>query len=64
MGRPSRNDFKLKSTIEIKISLTKKMKLWVWGYTNGEYLYMLHDGSLMLKYKTYTIKSLDDVREV
>ena len=64
MGRPSRNDFKLKSTIEIKISLTKKMKLWVWGYTNGEYLYMLYDGSLMLKYKTYTIKSLDDVREV
>ena len=63
MGRPSRNDSKLKSAIETKIPLTKKMKLWVRGYTNGEYLYMLHDGSLMLKYKTYTIKSLDDVLE-
>ena len=63
MGRSSRNNSKLKSTIETKIPLTKKMKLWVWGYTNGEYLYMLHDGSLMLKYKTYTIKSLDDVVE-
>ena len=38
MGRPSRNDSKLKLTIEIKIPLTKKMRLRVWGYTNGEYL--------------------------
>ena len=36
------------------------MRLRVWGYANGKYLYMLHDGSLMLKHKTYTIKSLDD----
>ena len=35
------------------------MRLRVWGYTNGEYLYMLYDGNVMLKYKTYTIKSLD-----
>ena len=39
------------------------MRLRVWGYTNGEYLFMLHDGSLMLKYKTYTIKPLDDALE-
>ena len=39
------------------------MRLRIWGYTNGEYCYMLHDGSLMLKYKTYTIKSLDDALE-
>ena len=36
------------------------MRLRVWGYTNGEYFYMLRDGELMLKYKTYTIKALDD----
>ena len=35
------------------------MRFRVWGYTNGEYLSLLHDGNLMLKYKTYTIKSLD-----
>ena len=39
------------------------MGLRVLGYTNGEYLYMLVDGSLTLKYKTYTIKSLDDALE-
>ena len=40
------------------------MRLRVWGYTNSEYLYVLQDGSLTLKYKTYTIKSLDDALEV
>ena len=54
---------KLKLTIETKIYLTKKMRLRIWSFTNGEYLYMLHDGTLMLKYKTYTIKSLDDALE-
>ena len=33
------------------------MRLRVWGYTNGEHIYLLHDGSLTLKYKTYTLKS-------
>ena len=37
------------------------MRLRIWGYTNDEYLYMLREGELMLKYKTYTIKALDDV---
>ena len=36
------------------------MRLRVWGYTNGEYLYMMNDSSLTLKYETYTIKLLDD----
>ena len=39
------------------------MRLRVWGYTNGEYLYMLTDGSLTLKWKTYIIKPLDDALE-
>ena len=36
------------------------MRIQVWSYRNEEYLYMLKDSSLMLKYKTYTIKSLED----
>ena len=40
------------------------MRLRVWGYKNDEYLYMLIDGSLALKYKTDTMKSLDDALEV
>ena len=55
--KPSRNDSKMTITIETKNALTKTMRLRVWGYTNGEYIYLLHDGSLSLKYKTYTLKS-------
>ena len=45
----SRNDCKLNVTIELRNPLAKKMRLRVWGYTNGEYLYMLNDSSLTLK---------------
>ena len=58
--KPSRNNTKLTITIETKSPPAKKMRLRVWGYTNGEYFYMLRDGELMLKYKTYTTKALDD----
>ena len=61
--KPSRNDSKLNVTIELRNPRAKKMRLSVWGYTNGEYLYMLTDGSLTLKYKTSKIKSLDDALE-
>ena len=57
--KPSRSDSKLRVTIELKNALTHKMRLQVWRYTNGEYLYMLVSGSLTLKYTTYTIKSQD-----
>ena len=33
------------------------MRVRAWGYTNGESIYLLNDGSLTLKYKTYTLKS-------
>ena len=52
-----RNDSKMTVTIKTKKSLAKKMRLRVWGYTNGEYIYLQHDGSLTLKYKTYTLRS-------
>ena len=61
--KASRNDSKLNVSSELRNPLRKKMGLRVLGYTNGEYLYMLVDGSLTLKYKTYTIKSLDDALE-
>ena len=43
--------------IETKDALAHKMRLRVWGYANGEYIYLLNDGSLTLKYKTFTLKS-------
>ena len=60
--KPSRNDSKLTVMTELKNALTHKMRLWVWRYTNAEYLYMLVDGGLTLKYKTYT-KSQDNALE-
>ena len=59
----SRNYSKLNVRIELRNPLAKKMRLRVLGYTNGEYFYMLTDGSLTLKYKTYTIKWLDNALE-
>ena len=38
MKKPSRNDLKLIATIELKSALTHKMRLRVWGYSNGKYL--------------------------
>ena len=64
LEKPTRNDSKMTITIETKNSLAKQMTLRVWGYTNGEYIYLLHDGSLTLKYKTYTIKLQDEELEV
>ena len=58
-----RNDSKFTVTIELKTVLMYKMRLSDRGYTNGEYLYMLDDGGLTLKYKTYTIKLQDDALE-
>ena len=59
----SKIDSKLNGTIELRNLLAKKMRLRVWRYTNSEYLYMLTDGSLTLKCKTCTIKSLGDPLE-
>ena len=61
--KPSRNDSKLDVAIELRNPLAKVIKLRVWGYTNCEYLYMLTEGNLTLKYKIYTIKSLGDALE-
>ena len=58
--KPLRNDSKITLNIELKNALAKKMRLRPWGYSNGEYLHMLIDGNLTLKYKTCTIKSQDD----
>ena len=40
---PIRSDLKMTVTIERKNALSRKIRLRVWGYTNGEYLYMLLD---------------------
>ena len=49
LEKPTRNDSQMTITTETKNSYAKKMRLRVWGYANGEYIYLLHNGSLTLK---------------
>lgn len=44
-------------------TLPLQMRRRVWGYMKGEYMYMLSNGTLTLKYKTYAIKLLDNALE-
>ena len=57
LEKTKRNDSKMTITVETRQCLTKKTRLRIWGYTNGEYIYLLNEGSLTLNYKTYTLKS-------
>ena len=63
MEKPIRNDSKLVLKIELKDALAKKMRLEVWGYSMGKYLYMLTGSGLTLKYKTSAIRTEDDLEE-
>ena len=68
MEKPSRNYSKLNVTIELKKNaFTHKMRLPVWGYTNGEYLYMLLDGGLRheksIKKNVYQARNLAFVQK-
>ena len=57
LEKPTRNNSRMTIMIETKTPFVKKMRLRVWGYTSGEYIYLQHDGSLTLKYKTYPLRS-------
>ena len=63
MEKPIRSDSKLVLKIKLKNVLTKKMRLSVWGYSVGEYLYMLAESGLTLKYKTHSVITEDDLEE-
>ena len=60
MEKLERNDSKLKLKIELKNPATKKYMLRIWGYSLGEYLYILAKGGLTLQHKTYSITSEDN----
>ena len=53
----STTDVGVKPDAKIILLKAPRLRLRVWVYTNGEYIYLLHDGSLTLKYKTYTFRS-------
>ena len=50
-----RNDSKINLLIQLKNSTAHKLRLRVWAYSLGEYLYVPSRQGLTLKHKTYSI---------
>ena len=50
-----RKDSKINVSIQLKAAATKKLRLRVWAYVIGEYLYILSKNGLTLRYRTYAI---------
>ena len=50
-----RNDSKTNVSIQLKAAATKKLRLRVWAYAIGEYLYILSKNALTLRHRTYAI---------
>ena len=60
MEKLEKNDSKRNLKIQLKNSATKKLRLRIWGYLMGEYLYILGKDGLTLQHKTYSIMSEDN----
>ena len=60
MEKLERNDSKLNLTTQLRDAVTKKLRLRIWAYSLGEYLYVLSRQGLMLRHKTYSIIQEDD----
>ena len=55
-----RNDSKMNLAILLKTAATKKLRLRIWAYSFGEYLYLLSRQGLTLRHKTYSISQEDN----
>ena len=55
-----RNDSKINLHVMLKEAATKKLRLPVWAYSLGEYLYILSKNGLTLRHRTYAINQTDD----
>ena len=60
MEKLQRNDSKITLYITLKSVATKRLRLRIWGYSLGEYLYVLASDGLTLRRKTYSIIQEDD----
>ena len=55
-----RNNSKINLTFCTKEGATKKLRLRVWAYSLGEYLYILSKNGLTLRHRMYAINQTDD----
>ena len=56
--RVNRDDSDLVVTVDLKNASAKKMRLYVTGYYQGEYLYMLSKDGLVMNHKEYSISKI------
>ena len=57
--RVNRDDSDLVVTVDLKKAATKKMRLYVTGYYQGEYMYMLTKEGLIMSHKEYSIAKIN-----
>ena len=55
-----RNDSKINLHITLKETATTKLRLCVWAYSLGEYLYILSKNGFPLRHRTHAINQTDD----
>ena len=55
-----RNDSEISLHLMIKEAATKKLRLRMWAYSLGKYLYILSKNELTLRHRTYAINQTDD----
>ena len=56
--RVNRDDSDLIITVDLKKAATKKMRLYVTGYYQGEYMYMLTKDGLIMSHKEYSVAKI------
>ena len=56
--RVNRDDSGLVVTVDLKAAATKKMRVYVTGYYQGEYMYMLTKEGLVMNHKEYSIAKI------
>ena len=55
-----RNDSKIDLHLLLKSAATKNLRVRVWAYSIGEYLYILSKSGMTLRHRTYAINDEDE----
>ena len=63
LERVNRDDSDLTVTVDLKAAATKKMRLRITGYFQGEYNYMISSNGLILNYKEYGVSKIKTAAE-
>ena len=64
LERVNRDDSDLTVTVDLKAAATKKMRLRITGYFQGEYNYMMSSNGRIMNYKEYGVSKIKTAAEV